>query len=299
MAGLLPSGLAGAAGLAAPDAVVFARLDRTSASVARTLSWPRMTFSASRLDLPVGGRRGARARAPRSARPSRPCPAPWRGASGGAGSCDGRAVLAEPRRERLLRVAVLLHQAVERLGELDRVQVLALDVLDERELERLRLGRRPSRRPAPRAARRFWLARQRRSPAMISNWSVPEPFAARRAARGARARGWTAASSSSAFASKCCRGCPFCGTIFSSAQTKRRWSPGVAAPTAPSAGARRARGRARASCVGAVAHGGHCGTALAPEWLPAATPRSELVVAREQLAREREVALRAACDCTS
>ena len=46
-------------------------------------------------------------------------------------------------RERLLRVAVLLHEAVERLGELDRVQVLALDVLDERELERALRRARP------------------------------------------------------------------------------------------------------------------------------------------------------------
>ena len=69
--------------------------------------------------------------------------------------------------QRLLRVAVLAHQPVERLGELQRVQVLALHVLDERELERS-LGvtsfttTKSSRSPARCAAR------QRRSPAMIS-----------------------------------------------------------------------------------------------------------------------------------
>src|SRR5689334_24272338 len=49
---------------------------------------------------------------------------------------DRRPVLAEALRERLLRVLVLLHEAIERLGELHRVQILALHVLDERELER-------------------------------------------------------------------------------------------------------------------------------------------------------------------
>ncbi len=41
---------------------------------------------------------------------------------------DRRAVLAEAFGERLLRVVMLLHEAVERLGELDGVQVLALYV---------------------------------------------------------------------------------------------------------------------------------------------------------------------------
>src|SRR5262249_29661744 len=49
---------------------------------------------------------------------------------------DGRAVLAEAIGERLLRVAVLLHETLERLRELDGVEILALDVLDECELER-------------------------------------------------------------------------------------------------------------------------------------------------------------------
>src|SRR5690606_7136656 len=47
-----------------------------------------------------------------------------------------RPVFAEAGRERLLRVAVLSREPVERLGELHRVQVLALHVLDEGELER-------------------------------------------------------------------------------------------------------------------------------------------------------------------
>src|SRR5690606_41012789 len=48
---------------------------------------------------------------------------------------DGGAILADLLGERVLAVAVLLHQSIEGLRELDGVQILALDVLDERELE--------------------------------------------------------------------------------------------------------------------------------------------------------------------
>ncbi len=48
---------------------------------------------------------------------------------------DRRAVLAEARRERFLRIPVLAQEPVVGLRELEGVQVFALDVLDERELE--------------------------------------------------------------------------------------------------------------------------------------------------------------------
>ena len=62
----------------------------------------------------------------------------------------------------------------------------------------------------------FWHARQRRSPAMISNLSAPA--ASRRTTIGSSSpcSRIDCGSSSSACVSKCCRGCPLCGTIFSS-----------------------------------------------------------------------------------
>src|SRR5207253_4097002 len=53
---------------------------------------------------------------------------------------DRRPLLADARREFLLRQPVLLDQALVRLRLLDRVEVLALDVLDQRDLERLVVG---------------------------------------------------------------------------------------------------------------------------------------------------------------
>ena len=118
-----------------------------------------------------------------------------------------------------------LHEAIERLGELDRVEVLALDVLDQRELER-RLRRDVlDDDERPRAGPPSASARQRRSPAMISNLSLPgdaphderleEPVLADRLARAPRASA----------SSKCCRGWPFCGTIFSIGHEKTLLSP--------------------------------------------------------------------------
>ncbi len=50
---------------------------------------------------------------------------------------DRRAVFAEPRRERFLRVASVLDEAIEPLRELHRAEIFPLKVLDERELERV------------------------------------------------------------------------------------------------------------------------------------------------------------------
>ena len=54
----------------------------------------------------------------------------------------------------VLRVAELVDQALVRGGLLERTEVGALEVLDERALERGRSRRRPARRPAPRGGRR-------------------------------------------------------------------------------------------------------------------------------------------------
>jgi hypothetical protein len=53
---------------------------------------------------------------------------------------DRRAVLLHEARERLVRVGVLADEPIEGLGQLDGVEIFSLDVLDQRQLERL--GRR-------------------------------------------------------------------------------------------------------------------------------------------------------------
>ena len=79
---------------------------------------------------------------------------------------DGRAVEAHPLADLLLGGAPL-GEAAEGVGELDRIEVATLDVLDQRELEPLPLvdvgdDRGNRRQPAARAAR------QRRSPTTSS-----------------------------------------------------------------------------------------------------------------------------------
>src|SRR3990170_26961 len=62
---------------------------------------------------------------------------------------DGAAVLADPLRQLLLRPAELREQVLVRLGLLHRVQVVAQQVLDERELEALRVRGLPHERGDP------------------------------------------------------------------------------------------------------------------------------------------------------
>ncbi len=54
---------------------------------------------------------------------------------------DGGPVLADPIRQILLAESVLLDQGPVRGGELDRVEILPLDVLDKSDLDRLAIGR--------------------------------------------------------------------------------------------------------------------------------------------------------------
>ena len=71
-------------------------------------------------------------------------------------------------RDVLLREPVGVDQVAVGLGLLERRQVLALQVLDQRELEALRRVAPRARRPAPSRARPRRAARSRRSPAMSS-----------------------------------------------------------------------------------------------------------------------------------
>ena len=194
---------------------------------------------------------------------------------------DGRAVLAEALGERLLRVAVLAHEPLERLGELDGVRssrwTFSMRASSNASFALTSLTTTSaSRSPA------FCSARHRRSPAMSSNLSPP-PGTRRTTSGSTRPCSRMLCASSSSFcASKCCRGWPFCGTIFSSGQREDALVAVGAARTGPPAGARRARARARAASVG------HAHRAARSR---AGARRRRL--AREQLAREREVPLRA------
>src|SRR5262249_4388018 len=81
---------------------------------------------------------------------------------------DRRAVLADALSQRVLRVAVLFDQAIHRLGKLDRIEILALDVLDQRQLEGL-----SSRDVAPHHQHLLQVGALRGSPAISSKSSLP------------------------------------------------------------------------------------------------------------------------------
>jgi hypothetical protein len=68
----------------------------------------------------------------------------------------------------LVRQAEFVDQPLEALRFFERIEVFALDVLDQRHHQRLprRAHRAPA--PAPRPGPASWAARKRRSPAMIS-----------------------------------------------------------------------------------------------------------------------------------
>ena len=142
----------------------------TSASVSRT---ERLFATTSRDDAQlrgfVGQRRAARARGPSTARPSRRC------ARTSCGQLqqpdvvgDRRAVLADGVGDLLLRQVELVGEPPVGERLFDRVEVLALDVLDERDREQPARRARRARRPAPCRRPARCAARQRRSPATIS-----------------------------------------------------------------------------------------------------------------------------------
>ena len=78
---------------------------------------------------------------------------------------DGRASPADPGRDRLVAVAEHIDELPVGKGGLDRVEVLALEVLDERELQLLVVGELADDRGDPVQAGRDRGARRRRSPA--------------------------------------------------------------------------------------------------------------------------------------
>ncbi len=80
---------------------------------------------------------------------------------------NGRARLADRFRDLLLGQLELLLQALQGSGFLDRVEVLALDVLDQRHGDG-RFVRHVAHQRRDLSSPACWLARQRRSPAMIS-----------------------------------------------------------------------------------------------------------------------------------
>ena len=81
---------------------------------------------------------------------------------------DRRAALADPLGDLLLGELEVLDQLLVGRGLLERVEVLAVEVLDQRLLERRRRRRRRARSPGSSARPARLAARQRRSPAMSS-----------------------------------------------------------------------------------------------------------------------------------
>ena len=81
---------------------------------------------------------------------------------------DRGAALAEPSRELFLREPVLVDEMLKAGGLFERIEVLALQILDDRKLEGLAVVARADDRRESSAACSAAQARQRRSPAISS-----------------------------------------------------------------------------------------------------------------------------------